>query len=607
MLWRKQPSRSPPRLTSSIPEMEHYVAAMDTPIPESPVDKVDIFATTPADLPAAPPGAQEQTAAPASSSDDKAVSDMTEPQGTTPKDDAKTSTIAHEKSGILRSKTIRVKAQRSRPRLLTLIACVSYLLFHLMGIDIGLRTIQGYTEPRLHHAEVQLTNTVEALAVDYLLDIQLTNLLDTTLDRRYMETSYEDCLARGLHKANHVFRGFDFTSNPSIRNQTADWVTTNCRRLLYTPQVHSLRASMLRTRADDIRHALEEVLKLVRQRLALLQCRLKGGNLRLAAKPVIMDSANNTNKRPRMLPDMPYGFGLECKDQSRCHLVYSGPTTSSKGRKTLKDAVADARKEVHKWSWKFEKVYRVIDYLHSPLAILQPLLIIFYLLATLVNLRRRQPSEPKMSFAAKHARAWNRICYIVAHLQHDERHTVGLIINTALYALLSFQLKYIIVEFDRVLLPVGLGFCVFHFVQATAFIDVESADESLHHVVRAVKELYLIAQGSEVLPESKSAKRSSSTPRKPTSSPATKPASKIATRFISPLTPISEDLQRERKAMHAEQGKEPCDDVEPQYGYATETDSEYDSDVQHSSYVDLTGGATPTVSEGEDDLVVVEG
>jgi hypothetical protein len=610
MLWRKQRSHSPPRLTSTIPKMEQHLATLDTPLPDSPVDNGDASAGNAEDLPAPTPSAQDQIAASASSSD-QVVPDMTEPQGTIHKRKSKlpSSTTKDSEASKLKTKltTIRAKAQYSRPRFLTLIACVSYLLFHLMGVHIGLRTIQGYTEPRLQHAKVQLDATYRALVDDVLLDVRFNNLYETALQRRNKETNYEDCLARGLHEANHVFGRLDFTSNPNIRNQTADWVQSNCDRLFYTPQVHSLKTSRLRVQTEEIRQAIEQLLRRVRYRLAILGYKLQGDNPRLAAKPFLVRTPIKANNRPRVLPDMPYGFSLECQDQTRCRLVYSGPTAPDKTFRTPKDAVSDARKEVEKWSYthKFERMYRVLNFMRRPLAVLQPLLIMCYLLATMAAIDQHQPL-PKLSFVERRKCVWKGICYIVTHFHEQERHAVGFLINTALYALLGFQLEYILPEFDRLLLPVGLGLCAFHSVLAGMFLDLprkDCPDESIHDTGRAVAELCLIAKGIEV-PELDPQWRRASAPKKQVPAPAAKPASKIAARFISPLTPIAEDLQQERKVMHAEQGK-PLRDAYFQYGYATETDEEYNSDVERDSYVDLASGVTPTDSE-DDDLIIVE-
>lgn len=603
MLWRKQHSRSSPRLTSTIPEMKQHLVALDTPHPDSPDDKTDAYATAAEDLQAPAPSTQGQTDAPLSS-DDQVVPDMAKPPGAAPKHDSELPASPPKNVEILnlnlKMKMARVRFQHGRPRFLTLAACASYLLFHLMGISIGLRLIQGYTEPRLQQAEIQLDITQQALAVDDLLDVHLSNLHHVTLQRSYKETRYESCLVRGLNQANHVFNGLDFTSSPHVRNQTADWVTSNCDRLFYTPQVHGLRESKLRARAEEIRQSIRELLRFARYRLALLQCKLHGGNPRLAAKHFVVESLTKADKRPRVLPDAPYGFGLECEDQSRCRLVHTGRATLAKTVKTPKDAVTDARKEVEKWSYNFERTFRLMNFLIESLTCLQLLCVAEYLLLTALNMHRPSPAPgSKLTFAEIKARVWKYICYRVLHIKPQEKHAIGLLINTALYALLGLQLEYIIPEFDRLLLPVGLGFCVFHGVSSALFVGHAPEDypnESWYDVVRAVQELCLIAQEIEP-PEP--APREAPKPKVPI---VAKPASKIAARFISPLTHIAEDLQQERKAMHAEKGKM-LDDADELSGYIPETDED-DSDVDHDSSVDLAGGAPYTDSE-DDDLVIV--
>lgn len=573
MLWRKQRSRSPPRLTSAIPEMEQYLAALDTPLPDSADDRVDGYATAAEDIYAPALNTQGQTAAPSSTSDDQVIPDTAESHDTTIMLEAglPASTLKNVRTLKLemKLKTSRAKAQYSLPRFLTLIACVSYLLFHLMGVNIGLRVIQGYTEPRLQQAKVQLVTaldtTTQAITVDYPFNMRLSNLQHITLQRSYMETRYEDCLVRGLARANVVLGGVDFTYSPHVRNQTSDWVTSNCDRLFYTPQVHPLVESKLRVR-EEIRQSIHALLRLVRYRLVLLQTKLRAESLRLAAKLHMMESTTNTDKRPRVLPDVPYGFGLECKDQARCRLVYTGPTTPATTVKKLADAIADASKEVKKWSYNFERFFRSMGYIIVALVWSQLLCVAQYLIATAVSMSRPFPTPaPTLTFAEKKTRACKYICYRVAHVEPREKHAIGLLINTALYALLGLQLEYIIPEFDRLLLPVGLGFCVFHLANAVAFIDHASEDfpdESLDHVFRAVEELCLIAQ--DIVPPEPG--REKALAPKPKTAPPAKPASKIAARFISPLTPIAEDLQQERKAMHAEQGK-PINDTAELSGY----------------------------------------
>lgn len=439
----------------------------------------------------------------------------------------------------------------------------------------------------------------QALKVDYLLDIQLSNLDHVTLQRSYKETRYEDCLVRGLHRATLLFGGLDFTLSPHVRIQTADWVTSSCDRLFYVPQVLD-RDSKVRARAEQIRRSIAKILRTLRYTLALLQSKLHDGNPQLTAKYLAIDRIIKNDKRPRVLPDVPYGFGLDCQNRPRCRLIHTRPANPANTVKSFRDAVTDARKEVEKWSYNFERMFDLLSFLIELLAWLQLMCVVQYLFATTVSMRR-PAQEPKLTFAEEKARVWNYLCYRVAHVEPEENNVIGLLINTALYALFGLQLEYIIPEFGRLLFPVGLGFCVFHSAYAAVFIQPgpeNYPDGSLHDAVRAVKKLCLIAQGIEP-PEPAQTKALTSRPK---TAPSAKPASKIAARFISPLTPIAEDLQQECKAMHAEQGK-PLNYAEELSGYVPETEEEYDSGVEHATYVDLAGGVTLT--DSDDDLVLV--
>lgn len=85
MLWRKHPLHSPPRLTSSIPQMEQHLAALDTPQPDSPDDETDAYTTAAEYLQTPASSAQGQEAASSSASDGHIVSGSAEPQDTTMK------------------------------------------------------------------------------------------------------------------------------------------------------------------------------------------------------------------------------------------------------------------------------------------------------------------------------------------------------------------------------------------------------------------------------------------------------------------------------------------------------------------------------------------
>lgn len=470
----------------------------------------------------------------------------------------------------------------------------------------------GYTEPRLHQAEVLLKATLDNYTWDQFFYNRLEMLLDTPLNRCSME-SYEECLFRGLNTAGDMFSGIDFTHNPYIRNQTADWITNNCGRLIHTPQLSTPERYVASSGdwervSDKYRQYAVEAFSLIKDKTALLWVWWSGENSQLDAVPIVLESTNTTRQLQRSL-EMPFGFSLDCEEPPPCRLVYTGQFYSSADETlTSEEAIDRARKEVKKWSWSFDRVLDINSYMLILMAFLQSLLLNFFLLETIVPRlhSRPAPSRPTPSLSTTIAGTWSHIWNVTIHLQGDEQLVLGLIIHVTLYSLLHTQLGYLTAEFDRPLLPVGAGFCVFHFLHILAFMDITlGKTESLGSGCRALRELHLIAQGHE-LPQLIPKKRSCSSREDKDTSSKAQPASKITTRFISPVTSISEDILHERKAMYAERGIHPRTNSEVEVGSVVEADSDYDSDVQHASYVDLTGGADPMVSEEGSDWCVVE-
>ncbi|UPX17265.1 DNA-(apurinic or apyrimidinic site) lyase [Ascochyta rabiei] len=571
---------------------------MDSHAFHSQTDEVDIFNTTP-EKPSGPSNSGHDQIKTQASSPTREVLSHVAQEHLIP---AENSMQAFATSGNTKARQrrhlITVAATRSRPRILTLFVCASGLLFHLLGIDLGLRLMNGYTEPRLHRAEVQLQAANSDLFREQLIYSNLDRISGATLDRRYGE-NYEQCLARGLYLAEDAFLGLDLTQYPEVRNRTMEWATHNCGRLLHTPQL--LRPEVLRfwTPTSKYRQFAEQAFTRIRTRAALLRRLWFGVESRLAPKPIVAEQSNSTAKRSKLATRMPFSLTLDCHGPPPCRLVDSRSSNSTSRSASSEDAVASALKQVQKWSWPFDRVFRINRYMVSALALLQTLFGALFLLAVLVS---RPRPQPKSLLSTRLAGVWPRVCNAIARLHKDEELALGLFINSAMYALLHYQLEYVIEEFDRPLLPVGAAVCAFHVPQTLAFFDpVSIKTETVRSFCRSIKELYMISQGAE--PHQLAVQECRRSVCQPSDA---KPASKIAARFISPLTPISEDIQQERKAMHAEQGKRPCADFGLEAGYATETDSDYDSDVQQASYVDLTGGATPTFSEDGSDWSVVE-
>jgi len=552
---------------------------------------------------------QDQGKAQAVGSSDKPVMSQAQSQAAFAENDLKASTspsiesVASPKLELF--SVIRSKAQRSRPRFLVLVTCVSYLLFQSLGIGFGLRLINGYAEPRHQQAELRLQAAWSDLARDSVMPHKLDELLGTTMERRYQE-SYEACLARGLYIADRIFLGLDFTLYPDARERTMDWVMDDCDRLHYTPAVVTKDVSKLLAMVNRLWESAEVVLELFKHRVTFLRSKVRGDVQPLAAEQSVLRSNHHTAARSETPQKMPFGFSLDCEGRSRCRLICSGPYRSLTDEKTTLENIANSNKKLHQRSLRFKKILHIKGHIIYLLTILQLLFSICYLGVARLSSSFPLPRSILAPKAFKTGRVGSLFHSVISNLTHNEKLTLGYVVNTALYALLHYEFDFITSEFDLLLFPVGLGFCAFHAPQVVAFFFDPNPDttESLLGFCRAAHQLYLILRGESVL-DSKSSKECCPLQRAPASPAPLRPASKIGARFISPLTSISEDLHQEREAMHAKQGTL-RDDIEPQYGYATDTDSEHDSDVLHASYVDLTGGATPTVFNDGEEWAVIE-
>lgn len=610
MLWRRnQRSPSPPRLTSSMPEMERHLAGMGSASSTSKRSELEPSSTLSEDMTATSnqdPGCDDTKAV---GSDCLPGRNLTDPL-VTAEDNAKASTIPDAEnidpldSGSMVA--IRIKAQRCRPRFLVLLTCVSYLLFHVLGVHLGLRLINSYTEPRLNRAENQLQAAVSDIVSERIVHYKLASLLNATLEPQNQE-SYEGCLARGLHKADKMFLGVDFTPYADARDQTVDWVMDNCDRLHYTPHLYSLNSSRLLSVINSVRKSAENAFTLLKYRAALLRSKIRGIPQSLSAERRAPSTSHNVTTPAKM----PFGFSLDCEGRSRCRPIHSGLQPSAADRTMMLAVAAKASKEMHRWTYPFKRLTSAVNLILAPLSYLQPSLFIIWWISILLSCPVPWSQAASAPATSKSSRMRMHLGRVIASLTQDEKLALGLFIHTTLYMLLHYEYDFVTFDFDRLLLPVGLGFCAFHVPQALVFFSpcpwkAVNVPEDLRSFCRAAHELYLIAQNKSV-PDPNLKESCCPLGRRLAASSTAKPASKIGARFISPLTSMSEDLQQERKAMHLEQGKESYDDVDAdEYGYATETDSEYDSDVQHASYVDLTGGATPTVSEDEEQWAVVE-
>jgi len=497
-----------------------------------------------------------------------------------------------------------IKAKRSQSRILALSACISYVLFHCLGVDLGVRLIAGYAEPRLHQAEVQLQAVTNGLIRERLLHVKLDSLLDTTMGQCYTE-SYENCLVRGLYKANAVFLGMDFTQYPDVRNPTVEWIASNCGKIMHAPQLFAPETSKdwVQT-VSRLRWLAEKAFELFRYNTALLWCGWTKANPRLATKsplaanPVVTKTTCKTASSSKISTEVPFGFTLDC-GESLCRLVYIGPSNSTIDGQTLKQALVKAHKDIRKWTLPSERVIYISSYVISLLSLLQ---LLFGAVSLLMFAHSQPQSRSKLPLSKRIKGIWLLIHNAMPRLEEDKQ----LIINAALYALLRWELAYTIPEFGILLLPVGTSLCAFHALEILAFFDpVSSRKESMRSFWRSIKELYLIVQGHN-LPRKTPLKRSYSGNKSTHPHANGKPASMIALRFISPLTSFSEDIQQELKAMHMDQGNQPSVNFYPETSCDTDPDSEDESNPNHASFIDLISDTPPAILEYRSEWFVVE-
>jgi len=244
-------------------------------------------------------------------------------------------------------KAKRTKIKDARSRLLLIIACLAYIVTVFTTLSMGLQDISQYLEPGLQQARVELRTQGNTRHREEKLSAQLQVLLDSRLGHgfRFGET-YEDCLVRGLQKANKKLEGHGF-DYPDIRNQTMEWVTDECIRLMYVPQpLHPSPQQVILTRwasaSFRARRVYDKTVKVVASGLKHLAAVLGIRPAKIPAR-----AADLTRERdPLPVPTLiPFHFTLVCNGTAPCRLAY--PKTSA-GVDKVAVAKADLVKNYHR-------------------------------------------------------------------------------------------------------------------------------------------------------------------------------------------------------------------------------------------------------------------
>lgn len=495
--------------------------------------------------------------------------------------------------------SIRSKAQRSHPRLLVLIACVSYLLLQFLNMDLGLCWVENYVVQQRAQARSRLESASSVLFWDQFAHQQLDNLLDTQLDRSYTE-SYEQCYRRGLQTAVSQRLRYVLITFPDTRNRTMEWVGDNCDRLHYTPQLYP--QSPLPSFMNIVRRSTLKAIASLKYKVAVLRSRLDSLSPRLLhhQQTTVLDPPDIVTQS-KMYTEMSVlsRFNITCLGLTRCEWTYTSPGRSYFDTTQWHDEYADALRTASRWPYDFEKMIRAMRYAQVALFGLQALQCGFFLLAVYFSRPQQQAGSilpPKIDYAALKFQARQAMKYLALH--GDAKFAMSCTALSALHTLALWYFNIMQVVYGRMQLPIGMFLFLTNAITMVMFFCplLWDSSPSVGSFWRALQELYVISKGQEVSPVSSGEPSSPSQDAPPTSSNP-EPASEMKALHISSLTCLAEDIRRTYEALKAEQSKRAGSAVDSEHSAATLFEPDYDSDVQDASYVDLTGGATSTVSE----------
>ncbi|KAF3010035.1 DNA N-glycosylase and apurinic/apyrimidinic (AP) lyase [Curvularia kusanoi] len=610
MPWlRKARSTSPPRLTSSIPEMERHLAIMDSSGDTPNIEAID----------SCPPAATSARAQDAEKTEAVLHDHETVPEpvfisSKAAGDDTSIPSAQHgNRPRSKKASTTQRKAQFSLPRLVSLSMCISYLLIQLVGLSLSFNLMNDYASYRLHHAESELQDVRNIISNKRfgirLMDMRLARLQGTELQREYME-SYDHCIARGLHTADEIFSGHDFTWNSSIRVPTMDWVSSNCDRLFYTPQLQY--NSVLHRLTERIRRTAEDFFVVFKYRVSLLQRKYRNIAQQATANNFAADRRAKAKPGTPGTMEMPFGFTLECGESHRCRLAYHEDSyiicASDKVREDL--ILENAPGEIFRWSFPFKEVSLSATFLFAALYLLQACLWVCIVVALYLSCSRPK-LQPGQSLKFAHIRRWTYSAiknYFTT--SHSMFNLFGFVLGSLSCVVAPQLTMHSNPQDDPTLFWMGLCMSVIHVILLVSFFPVYGHHSHLNIFCRSFAELAMVFRHKQARPLV--------SPGAQPESHIAKPVPKIGARHVSPVTPFTQDLRQAiseyKESLRAhnlrmagtgyrELLRQSSERRETERVSGAKSDSDTDSDV---SYVDLAGGATPFVSEERGGWAIVE-
>ncbi|KAL1798309.1 hypothetical protein ACET3X_002346 [Alternaria dauci] len=534
---------------------------------------------------------------------------------------------------------------RATSRMVPLGVFFMYLGCAIITLCTGLLCIGIFMQPRLNRAVDEFHVQSTTLHKEQILYSRLDKLLSEQLSRGFMET-HEDCLIRGLEKANDELFGLGFQYS-DMRARIMEWTMDNCGRLQYTPQVVTQDPTPqqavltywanMRYRSSRI---LEEALEAARLKARSIWNRFLGSiyvpNIHALAEHI--STSSDTGDTPSSIqsrPEVPFGFALRCEPSQPCRLVYP-PLSSVRPDKvsTTPKAIAKLERrlrELSAFDANLQKGVLVTQYLAKVLIIMGWILFGIRI-ASLVGAASYMAATKKI--ARKKAPTW--LTRLPGPMTTDDNYIVKILG----FCLALEWFDYLLVKYSEHLVRNGsmvlLG--LFSLLLSSSmllrfFIAPKPRFPDIYQFCGLVKELYLIMQGYE-LPAGEDIDSELSSvgvihveapgPRTIECSPTGAETNSGSSdhhqrnrsvnphrRSVSLLASLAENLETQEKVLREELKEVERLQVmenDAQFGYDTDvfTDTDSEPGTEDNGFVDLAGGVTPQLTDAESGWSVVD-
>ncbi|EOA90436.1 hypothetical protein ACJQWK_07624 [Exserohilum turcicum] len=489
-------------------------------------------------------------------------------------------------------KSFSIKLEHARPRVMLLASCMVYLTTTLLAFQISVVSVSNLVWPEYQRVHDQLQAQSSALHKEQVVYARLNGVLSGQLSRNFMET-YEDCLVRGLKKADRELIGLGFRY-PDVREQVMDWTMENCGRLQYAPQVvneePTPQEAVLTYWASvsyRARKIAAEALGFVKQKLGWVWGRLFGptepedASLRTESATTD-DFATNDYVSERILPEVPFGFALDCNPDQPCRLFYPEELVTHYDKPSVSPEVL---KHLEQRNTKLLAFGTTLDRIGTAITKVSCVVTyskILFLFLSAVTFLSSISSETEPSLINPREEAM----YLVKSMMLEHLSSAAIFtLDTYPHMLPDIRTAII---FGCFMTALGLN-------MALRFLLSSSQVETLSNLYSTTKDLCLLVLGREIPVEentevastagddskkeqsSRTKDKAPPEKRSPFTSYRSRPRipSKPHHRLADPTTTVQEDIESLRKARHKNDTRHVA------------TDSDSDSDADSDAFVNL--------------------